>query len=288
MAFLQNNPFLVDLEEEQQQPAPRHQQRCKLPDFWPSNPVLWFARAEFNFEVSGVVTEREKFMHAANALSYDALTLVADLVTQPPAIQPYQRLKERLLISHQLTSVQMAERIFDMPELGDRRPSQLLAAMMEFCPEGEVNSAFFRASFLCRLPREIRVLLADEVRGDLKDMAVRADKLFQHHRPKVAATMDMAVDEDLAVRANKAGFRGKKKEAPAAVVLATAVVVLAVAAPAVASLTSSVTATGSMAPKLSGVTPLTSVSGRRKTRQPGGGVSPRAARRQWPFSSPRG
>ena len=81
MAFLQNNPFLVDLEEEQQQQAPRHQQRCKLPDFWPSNPVLWFARAEFNFEVSGVVTEREKFMHAANALSYDALTLVADLVT---------------------------------------------------------------------------------------------------------------------------------------------------------------------------------------------------------------
>ena len=221
MAFLQNNPFLVGLEEQQQQPAPRHQQRCRLPDFWPSNPVLWFAQAEFNFEVSGVVTEREKFMHAANALSYDALTLVADLVTQPPAIQPYQRLKERLLISHQLTSVQMAERIFDMPELGDRRPSQLLAAMMEFCPEGEVNSAFFRASFLRQLPREIRVLLADEVRGDLKDMAVRADELFQHHRPNVVAAVDMAVDEDLAeavatlaVRANKAGFRGKKKEAP--------------------------------------------------------------------------
>ena len=73
------------------------------------------------------------------------MTLVAELVTQPPAIQPYQRLKERLLISHQLTSVQMAERILYMPELGDHRPSQLLAAMMEFCPEGEVNSAFFRA-----------------------------------------------------------------------------------------------------------------------------------------------
>ena len=53
-------------------------QRCKLPDFWPSNPVLWFARAEFNFEVLGVITEREQFMHTANALQYDALTLVAD------------------------------------------------------------------------------------------------------------------------------------------------------------------------------------------------------------------
>ena len=89
----------------QQQPVQQllHQpraQRCKLPDFWPSNPVLWFARAEFNFEVAGVVTEREKLMHSANALPYDGLKLVADLVTQPPVVEPYLRLKERLLLSN--------------------------------------------------------------------------------------------------------------------------------------------------------------------------------------------
>ena len=118
---------------------PRYQ-RCKLPDFWPSNPVLWFAKAEFNFEVSGVATEREMFMHTANALPYDALTLVADLVTQPPVVQPYQHLKDRLWLSNQLTAVQMAEKILEMPEL--------LAAMMKVCPEEEVTSAFFQASFL--------------------------------------------------------------------------------------------------------------------------------------------
>ena len=66
MEFNANNPFLVDLlgvenGAAQQQPVQQllHQQwaqHCKLPDFWPSNPVLWFARAEFNFEVAGVVT----------------------------------------------------------------------------------------------------------------------------------------------------------------------------------------------------------------------------------------
>ena len=113
----------------------------------------------------------------------------------------------------------MAEKILDMPELGDCRPSQLLAAMMEFCLEGETNTAFFRASFLCRLPKEIRVLLADEVRGDLKDMAVRADELFQHHWPTVMAAVDTAIDEELAdylaalaVRTGKPGFRGQKKQ----------------------------------------------------------------------------
>ena len=125
-----------------------------------------------------MATEREKFMHTGNALLYDALTLVADLITQPPAVKPYQMLKEWLLLSHQQTAVQVAERILDMPELGDRRPSQLLATMLEFCPKGEVASTFFRASFLRCLLKEIRVMLTDEVIGDLKDLAVRADKLF--------------------------------------------------------------------------------------------------------------
>ena len=46
-----NNPFLVDVEEDefgegqqqqQQVVIPRHQQRCHLLDFWPNNLVLWF------------------------------------------------------------------------------------------------------------------------------------------------------------------------------------------------------------------------------------------------------
>ena len=63
------------------------------------------------------------------------------------------------------------------------------------------------------------MLLADEVRGDLKDMAASADELFQHHRPNIVDVVDTAVDEDLAeavaalaVRTGKAGFRGKKKD----------------------------------------------------------------------------
>ena len=187
------NPLIMAIDDEEagsniaDQQAPHVNQhaaghsRCKLPEFWPNNPRLWFSRAEFNFEVSGITDQRQKFMLTANALTYDSLTLVADLVTTPPLDQPYDN-KERLLISHKLTAVQMAEKVLDMPDLGDRRPSQLLAAMLEYCPEGESNTAFFRASFFRRMPRNIRVLLQDEVRGDLKELAIRADELFPHHR----------------------------------------------------------------------------------------------------------
>ena len=145
-----------------------------------------------------MVAEREKFIHMANALEYDTLTLVADLVTQPPAVQPHQCLKERLLLSHQLTAVQMAENILDMPEFGDRRPSKLPAAMMEFCLEGEVASAFFCAFFLHCLPQEIRVLLIDEVRGNLKDLAISADELYQHQKATPVSMLDCAVNKELA------------------------------------------------------------------------------------------
>ena len=91
--------------------------------------------------------------------------------------------------------------------------------MMEFCPKGEVNLAFFRASFLRRLPKEIRVLLADEVSGDLEDLAVRADELFQHHRSSPISALDNTVDTELAeavtalaVKAGKGKFGGGKKK----------------------------------------------------------------------------
>ena len=139
------NPFIMALEDDQQQPGGSGVQnqlvnnnslRCKLPDFWPNNPTLLFSRAEFNLEVAGIVDQRQKFMYIANALPYDSLTLVLDLVISPPAVDPYASIKDRLLISHKMTSVQIAEKVLDMPSLGDRHPSQLLAAMLEFCPEG--------------------------------------------------------------------------------------------------------------------------------------------------------
>ena len=46
------------------------------------------------------MTERERFAHAVNALSQDAMHLVTDLITAPPADRPYTALKERLLSAH--------------------------------------------------------------------------------------------------------------------------------------------------------------------------------------------
>jgi hypothetical protein len=44
------------------------------------------------------------------------------------------------------------ERMMRLSPLGDRKPSVMLAKMLEFCPAGESSTAVFAFLFLQRLP----------------------------------------------------------------------------------------------------------------------------------------
>jgi hypothetical protein len=113
------------------------------------------------------------------SLRHDVLRQVADLLDINKLERPYVQLKERLMSAHELTSVQRAERVMQMPDLGAQQPSQLLAAMLEWCSRGEETSSFFIASFLRRLPNELRVLLRHDDFSDLKAVSQKADVLWQ-------------------------------------------------------------------------------------------------------------
>jgi hypothetical protein len=195
----------------------------KLPEYWPHSPGLWFARAECRFEMAAITSERTKFCCVSDALNYEATRLVADLIAAPPAINPYTALKERLMLAHQLSPVERAEKLLDIPDLGARRPSDLLAAMFEYCTAGEENSVLFRAIFLKRLPAEVRVLLVAEDTTSLESLATRADKLWAKFGQKkdnsLAAVQprdepqaaDSADEHTVAAMAGKKRFNKKKK-----------------------------------------------------------------------------
>jgi hypothetical protein len=85
-------------------------------------------------------------------------------------------------MSHQLLPVQKAMKLMDLPDLGDRRPSQLLADLLQDCPPGEQGTAFFRGAFLKRLPAHIQVHLSQIDSMDLKELAQHADQLYLTHR----------------------------------------------------------------------------------------------------------
>jgi hypothetical protein len=150
---------------------------CKLLEYWPDAPALWFSRAECSFLLRNVTEQREKFCLVVQSLRRDAMHLVADLVESLPQQLMYKALKEWLLHSHQLTDFQKVELLVEMPALGDRKPTQLLAAMVEACPRGQEGSVFLSALFLRKLPADVRILLAHMDHTRLKELATAADQL---------------------------------------------------------------------------------------------------------------
>jgi hypothetical protein len=153
-------------------------QEVKLPEFWPHAPALWFSRAECMFTLKNITSETIKYCSVVASLPHDVLRQVADLLDSSRLDQPYTQLKERLMSAHELTPVQRAECVMQMPDIGAQRPSQLLAAMLKWCPRGEETSSFFIASFLRQLPNELRVLLGHDDFTDLKAVSQKADALW--------------------------------------------------------------------------------------------------------------
>jgi hypothetical protein len=61
---------------------------------------------------------------------------------------PCQALKERLIRANHMSLIQKAEKLSDMPDLGARRLSDLLAVIYVYCPSCEEQSVKFRSIFL--------------------------------------------------------------------------------------------------------------------------------------------
>jgi hypothetical protein len=171
------------MSEQQEESVAAAQQAVfvKLPPFWPHSPALWFSQAECLFTVKQLTDEFQRYCHVVGALPHESLRLVTDLVEAPPSATPYRAIKSRLLSSHQMTGYQGAEKLFNMPALGSRKPSDLMAAMLEICPRGEEKTDLFACLFLQRLPRELRVLLAKADKKDPKALAEQADELWGMH-----------------------------------------------------------------------------------------------------------
>jgi hypothetical protein len=106
------------------------------------------------------------------------------------------------------------ERMMRLPPLGDRKPSVILAEMLEYCPAGESTTAVFTFLSLQRLPREIRVLLSEDDPANMRAIAEKADRLIAMHVPQshdsCAAVATDDVFEDPEVVAALQGARSRK------------------------------------------------------------------------------
>lgn len=167
----------------------------KLPDFWKNDPVMWFAQAEAQFALANVVRDHTKFYHIIAKIDQSVICHVADLVTTPPETNKYETVKQRLISRFQVSAQGRLERLLSACDLGDMRPTHLLAKMQELAAGLNVTDDLLKMLFLQRMPPSVKAVLAISD-GTIGKLAEMADKMLDTPSSHVAAASSSTSGSD--------------------------------------------------------------------------------------------
>ena len=146
----------------------------KLPSLWTNDVETWFAQAEAQFALRDITNETTKFHHVVSVLSADVASKVSSILRSPPGHNPYTVLKKQLTFKYQLTEHERAAAIFNVPALGDERPSQIMDRMLHLLGGCE-GGILFRYHFISILPIYVKnSTLALSTTTDLQQLALEA------------------------------------------------------------------------------------------------------------------
>ena len=157
--------------------AVEHAVSLKLPTFWTSQPDVWFAQAEAQFNLRGITAEDTKYFYILAALDQQTATRLLDLISRPPVDNKYKTLKDRLISTFGLSKHERACRLLHFRPLGDSKPSTLMDEMLALLGD-HLPCLLFEQLFLEQLPKDIRIQLVDSKIDDYRQLAKRVDALW--------------------------------------------------------------------------------------------------------------
>ena len=148
-----------------------------LPPFWPDKPALWFAQVEAQLELARVKSQKTKFNQVVTQLNQQHAAKVEDIITAPPAHDPYDRLKAELISRLSTSRKQRVQQLLSHEEMGDRKPSQFLRHLKGLAPD--VPDDFLRTILTSWLPPHVQAILASQTEGSLDSASHLADRICE-------------------------------------------------------------------------------------------------------------
>jgi hypothetical protein len=147
----------------------------KLPPFEDDMPQAWYNQAEAYFRLHRVTDRMFWFYYVQWALTPVQKKLARDILSIPdPPPNAYKLLKERLLRLYDKGEKDRCRRLLSMPPLGGRRPSELLAEMLQLCPRDDVDGKIIRYMFLFRLTPTMQSMLGEDDTSSIANLAAPA------------------------------------------------------------------------------------------------------------------
>ena len=153
-----------------------HAVAIKLPDFWPEDPEIWFARIEAQLRSRSVTQDQTKFDYIVSALDNTTAAEVKSVLLNPPDQNKYENLKTALLGAFGKSQARKDAELLNISGLGDRSPSALLRKLESLNNDAETLR---RAFFLAQLPAQVRSILALQEFPDIHDLAKAADRIVE-------------------------------------------------------------------------------------------------------------
>lgn len=162
----------------------------KIAPFWKTNPDVWFMQLEAQFRSHGIVKQEAKFDYVAGNIDAEIAGEVADIIRNPPDIDPYNCLKTAIINRTTVSDRKKFQQLLSQEELGDRKPSQFLRKLHQLLGDraGTFDQEFLKELFLQRMPPSVKGILVAQ-RTSLEEMADLADRILDTFdtRPTIAA-----------------------------------------------------------------------------------------------------
>ena len=171
-----------------------------LPQFWESDVDLWFAAIEQQFQLRNVFDERERFSYVLAALDFNVIRKI-QYVVRNPGPNPYLFLKQALVKSYAISENDRFDILLNRLELGDRKPTELLAEMRVLLDAFGSNkpelNPLLKKLLLDKLPLEVKTVLAGFSHLTLDETAQRADDILATVKTNLSPSTNPAASQHL-------------------------------------------------------------------------------------------
>lgn len=154
----------------------------KMPNFIPADPALWFHMIESTFELATpkpITESKTKYNYCVATLPADAAVLVRDVILNPDATDPYQKLKDAIVTRCGESKTQEIKHLLAGEQLGDRKPSELLRIMQRRAESHSVADDLLLELFLQQLPNNVQSILASVQPLSPQKAAEVADRIME-------------------------------------------------------------------------------------------------------------
>lgn len=159
----------------------------RISEFWTHQPRVWFIRTEATLAPQKL-GDHAKFDLVVSKLNNDTVEQLTDFLVNPPETDKYEALKKKLLKIYEDSQTKQIEKLMNEMELGDQKPSQLLAKMRVLARD-KVTDATLKVLWQNLLPPTVRAVLTVTETKDLERLANIADDVNEVTKASAVAAV---------------------------------------------------------------------------------------------------